>query len=161
MTLPYSPVCQLVAFVRVHVAEQLKQVVKRVPAQVKGTWRLVGVKHVDNVKAQILLQPLNIRVGTMENLRKSYKPTLVTQILGYTEVSVNWNAKPATIAIIGHCAVKSKMCLDNQAMTLTMAGSVKASLSMYSSLRSSKVSIMKSSSRVEICIRQVMPKKLL
>lgn len=46
-------------------------------------------------------------------------------------------------------------------LTLTMAGSVRLSLRMYMSLRSSRVSMMKSSVRVEICIRQVNPRKLL
>lgn len=46
-------------------------------------------------------------------------------------------------------------------LTLTMAGSVRLSLRMYMSLRSSRVSMMKSSVRVEICIRQVSPRKLL
>lgn len=46
-------------------------------------------------------------------------------------------------------------------LTLMMAGSVRLSLRMYMSLRSSRVSMMKSSVRVEICIRQVSPRKLL
>lgn len=45
-------------------------------------------------------------------------------------------------------------------LTFTIAGSVKVSLRMLMSLRSSSVSIMKSSVRVEICIRHVKPRKL-
>lgn len=51
--------------------------------------------------------------------------------------------------------------LGSVSITLTMEGSVNASFRMYISLRSSKVSMMKSSSLVEICIRQVRPRKLL
>lgn len=46
-------------------------------------------------------------------------------------------------------------------LTLTMEGSVKTSLRMYISLRSSSVSMTKSSSLVDICIKQANPRKLL
>ena len=58
--LPYPPVDQLVAFVRVHVAEVLQQVVQGVPAEVEGAGSLVSVKHVDHVQPKVLLQPLYV-----------------------------------------------------------------------------------------------------
>lgn len=66
--LPYSPVCELVAFIRVDVAEDFEQVIQGVSAQVERASGLVSVEHVDHVEAEVFLQPLDIRVGAMEDL---------------------------------------------------------------------------------------------
>lgn len=38
-------------------------------AEVERTSRLVSIEHVDHVEAEVFLQPLDIGVGAMENLR--------------------------------------------------------------------------------------------
>lgn len=65
---PDPPVGELVAFVRVDVAEVFEQVVERVPRQVEGAARLMRVEQVHHVHAEVSLQPLHVRVGAVENL---------------------------------------------------------------------------------------------
>lgn len=73
ISIPNPPVSQLVAFVRVHAAEMFEQVVEGMSGQVQGATGLMRVKKVDDVQAEVPLEPLNVRVSTMKHLRTGKK----------------------------------------------------------------------------------------
>lgn len=68
ITVPNPPVSKLVAFVRVHFAEVFEQVVEGMSGQVQGSTGLMCVEEVDDIQAEVSLEPLNVRVCAVKYL---------------------------------------------------------------------------------------------